>query len=907
MWEIVTYGGGEFLRLVLNGVAALTSVDDFIGGLRVMAMIGFLWVMLEAVFATRKLNYAWLFAMAMAYMTLLVPRTEVIINDRVDPMNNAVVANVPLGLAAFASFASNTGDWLTTSFEAVFSLPDDLRYTNSGALFAHHLLQSASRFRVNDARLAENMSQFWRQCVFYDLLLGLYELDDLRDSDDIQAFLAANTSVARRFTYNTASGDRELLLCRTGWSDTMRNDLQAELMVAQRYFGRRLVRARTADEAAARFSAALPVAYQFITGISRSSEQIITQQLLANAAERGLVDFTVSANAPAATQSFTLARAQRERRTSFIALGELAARTLPLLRGVIEGMLYGLFPIVGLLLMLPVAARVLLSYLKALVWIQLWPPLYALLNLAATLYSQLPGEAALTLPDGRVALTLANISALGDAMAELSAMAGYLSLSIPLISYLILNSTGAVAASIASGIVQSYEAPVGRAAEEVSTGNISLANTHVGNSSWWQNQTAPTSRSDYIQSTAASGATHTMAAGGAETVSIPVSSTPVKLDMQQAVVASTSQRASSELQAATSSSNEFQQQSSTALNNIQQLSQSLRQDSSSQSVQRSSESDSLRHDVATVEKVLDSMSKEFRLDRSEALSAALGIGGKTPLSFLSLSGGADGKVESRDSKAYSDALSYASESGVRTSLDRVLDYVASNQVSDSLAYGENATAQTSTSSSELVAAGERAQASLGRAYTWQQVQQQVEQAQVGIGEDLSARLYSTLAADYGKEQADRLLQVHHGNIPGAGTEERTQAAQIITGTANKLVENLVSERLAAITTTEQQVQQSGELWQQQVQQQGGNTLDTQTSNQPTRQNLPPVPPLQQTDTATAEQQVADTRQQIETTRQEDIVPGRGDGIQRSIQNQKQNIQQEQQEQKDKSKTRRLLK
>ncbi|MGV0005363.1 MAG: conjugal transfer protein TraG N-terminal domain-containing protein [Candidatus Porifericomitaceae bacterium WSBS_2022_MAG_OTU9] len=904
MWEVVSYGGGEFLRLVINGVAALTATNDYVGALRVVALIALLWVLIEAAFGAQRPNYGWLFAMVMVYLTLLVPRTEVIITDRIDPTNNAVVSNVPLGMAVFTSFASKIGDWLTRSFETAFTLPDDLRYSNSGALFAHHLVQSSTRFRINDARLAENMSQFWRQCVFYDLFLGLYTLDDLRDSDDLQTFLAANTSVSRRFTYNTASGERNLFICRTGWGVTLRRDLATELMVAQRYFGRRLVRASTADDAIARFSTALPVAYQFITGISRNSEQIITQQVLAHAAERGLIDFAVSANATAAAQSFTLARAQRERRISFVALGELAARTLPLLRGVIEGMLYGLFPVVGLMLMLPVAAQVWLSYTKALIWIQLWPPLYALLNLAATLYSQLPGEAALTLPDGRVALTLANVSALGDAMAEMSAMAGYLSLSIPLISYLILNSTGAVAASIASGIVQSYESPVSRAAEEVSTGNIALGNSQVGNATWWQSQSAPTARSDYVQSTGASGATHTTSAGGAQTVSIPTSSTPVQVDLRQAVAESASQRASSELNTASSSVNEWNTNSSAALGAVQRVGQSLRQDSSSQSTLRSGESDRLAKDVATVEKVLDTLGKEYGLSNTEALGAAAGVNAGSSIGkFFGISANGQGRVEARDSESYREAVNYASESGVRTSLDNVLEYATSQQASHSLGYGEDAAAQASLSSSQLATVGERAQTSLGKAHAWQEVQQQVEQTQIGAGENLSARLYHSLSAEYGTDKADRILQVHQGAVASASQAERGQADQAISKATDQLVNSLVGEHLGGIPGGEQ-VQQQATQWQQQVREEGSAVLHT-AQQQP---ELPQVPPLPSngTDTTAAQQQVQQTEQQIEAVRQEDISPERGQAIHRNVENQQRHLEKEYQEENDEPKVKRLL-
>ena len=534
-WELFTYGGGELLALVLNGVAALTAADDFLGLLRAVALFGLVWVLVEGAFNLRRLNIQWLLLMALIYLALIVPRANVIITDRVDPRANGVVNNVPLGMAFFIGNASHIGDWLTRSFETVFALPDQLRYGQNGALFAHHLLQSAARFEITDARLGDNLSEFWRQCVFYDLLLGQYSFDDLRDSADLRAFIGDHTSRARMFPYRDATGRRELQYCRDAWNGSLNADIDVEAAAARRFHGNRMVSAPGINDAVARFSAALPAAYLFIAGISRNADQLITQQALASSLERGVLDFSVANNAPAAAQAYTLTRAQRERRVTFTALGELAARTLPLLRNVLESMIYGIFPIVCILLMLPTAARAGLVYLKSLFWVQLWAPLYAILNLSVTLYSRAPGRAALSLPDGSTALTLSNHTALGEALAELSAIAGYLSLSIPLIAYLVLNAAGAVAASLASGLMHSYEAPVGRAAEEATTGNIALANTHVGNASWWQQNTAPTATTGYTRWTDLEAQAHTSTPSGVHAVQAPQTTLPVSMRLEERI------------------------------------------------------------------------------------------------------------------------------------------------------------------------------------------------------------------------------------------------------------------------------------------------------------------------------------------------------------------------------------
>ena len=115
----------------------------------------------------------------MAPLAFMVPKADVIVTDRIDATQSGVVSNVPLGLAATAGTFSLVGDWLTRSYETVFSLPNDLRYHESGMLFGQYLVEASTRFEITDQRLAANLSELWQACVFYDILLGLYGWEDL--------------------------------------------------------------------------------------------------------------------------------------------------------------------------------------------------------------------------------------------------------------------------------------------------------------------------------------------------------------------------------------------------------------------------------------------------------------------------------------------------------------------------------------------------------------------------------------------------------------------------------------------------------------------------------------------------------------------------------------------------------
>lgn len=549
-WEIFTYGGGEFLRLVFNGVAAITGNGGYLTALKMTALIGLLWVLIEGAFQHRALNLQWLFGIILIYLAFMVPKVDVIITDRIDPTQSSVVSNVPMGLGMAAGTASLVGDWLTRAYETVFSLPNEMQYQQNGMLFGQYLVESSTRFEITDSRLAANFSDFWQSCVFYDILLGRYGWDDLYNAPDLWAYIQAHTSISQSFTYHDAANNRLILGCRDGAGNQLATDLNDDVTRAQQYYGAKLVKAPTVAAAVTKFAAAMPVSYQYLTGLSVSAEGIIRQNALSNALKRGLSQFAASAGAPAAAQDFALARAEQERRTTYAVLGELAGRTLPILRNLFEAFIYAVFPIVFLLAMLPSVAKVAMTYLKSLVWIQLWAPLYAVLHFAMTLYSQYPAESSLLLPDGSTVLSLANYTALGQVMSDTALIAGYLSLSIPMISYLVVNQGGAMMASLASRVAQSYEAPVSKAADEASAGNISLGNTSIGNASWWQQNQSPSWRAGVSTLThPATGAAYTTTPEG-RYVDVPHSTLPFSANISDAIKSSVNTQATESLQAA---------------------------------------------------------------------------------------------------------------------------------------------------------------------------------------------------------------------------------------------------------------------------------------------------------------------------------------------------------------------
>jgi len=153
---------------------------------------------------------------------------------------------------------------------------------------------------------------------------------------------------------------------------------------------------------------------------------------------------------------------------------------------------YGMFPLFLVLMFTPAAGKALMFYLKSVFWLQLWAPLYALLNLIMSSYSADTGMAVATLPSGGQALTLATATALGSVNADIAAIASYMAWMIPLISWGVVNADAGMSMSmLASGLGAITQQAGSRAAADISYGNVSMGNMGLYGQHGFKNDFAP--------------------------------------------------------------------------------------------------------------------------------------------------------------------------------------------------------------------------------------------------------------------------------------------------------------------------------------------------------------------------------------------------------------------------------
>ena len=493
MHEIHTLGGGVYLVDLLNAVAAITGGGAYLTLAQLAGVAGVAWILFRTAFGgSWKDNAKWVLMFTAVWGAMIVPKATVRVVDRLDPgLAPAVVANVPVGLAIFASLTSEVGDGLTRLTEQAFTLPDDLRYQRHGMIFGSRLADAVTRMEVTDAVFARNLRNFARQCVFHALLLGHISADDLRETADLWTLVtnagspSAGASPARLVEFATrgaagASGatpvDTAVVTCAEA-AARLTALWGAEMDRATGIFGLRLFPgAATEALARAELIAALPAAHDFLIGASRSAAEVIRQQMLLNAIHDAGEQWASEAGNAAALRAYTETRAEAQTVAAYRAIGRQAETWVPLLRIVFECLYVGAFPMAALLMLTPAGGGFFRAYLSGFVWLQSWGPLYAILHrIALGEAAERMGAAAL-MPGGDIGISLVAQAGIRAVAADVAVMSGYLSMSVPFLAAALAYGVGR-ATSLASSVLHvGQEAAIG-AAREGSTGNLSLGST----------------------------------------------------------------------------------------------------------------------------------------------------------------------------------------------------------------------------------------------------------------------------------------------------------------------------------------------------------------------------------------------------------------------------------------------
>lgn len=624
MVEVFTIGGGDYLVAVFRAVAAWTGNGGYKGLLQVVMVMGLGLSALTLAFGQDWRAWInWFLGATLMYSCLMVPRLDVHVTDRINPgLAPANVSSVPLGLALMASFTSQVGDYLTGSAEVVFALPPQLNYSKNGMVYGARLFEATRGLRISDPEFAANLDEHFRQCVFYDVLLGRVSMQTLANSTDIWTTIGPGSPArAQRFlTRDAASGKvtAAILTCREAY--TALNGQWAGLVTAMTTaFGRQLYPNQTAALAKAKLLADLPVAFQYLSGVSANASQIFKQTLTINAMAQAMHGFAGNSGA-ASIDVYAQTRADIQTERTYGSIASNAMKWVPLLNIVLTVLFYALFPVLFPLFLLPrTGPTALKGYLTGFFYLAAWGPLFVILHMIL----MVKGAADMGAVANGSGLSLATFTGMADVNADIGVLAGYLIASVPFLAGGVAKGAMAISSQATSYLNPSQNAAE-EAAREASTGNVSLGNSSIDNSNVFTRQFAQGT----VAPSFAYGApqTRTVSESGATTTSFPAAAydqvpnssypfTPTlgaEFSSRLATMASEARSRSETL------ANVASQSTSNAISRFRELRSQFGSSHGSETAQGNTTSNSIQTAYSEVDQASASLQRQFGLSRRAA-------------------------------------------------------------------------------------------------------------------------------------------------------------------------------------------------------------------------------------------------------------------------------------------------
>jgi conjugal transfer mating pair stabilization protein TraG len=636
MVEIFTVGGGDYLVNVFQAVAAWTGNGGYKSLLQVVMVMGLALSALTLAFNQDWRAWInWFLGAALMYSCLMVPRIDVHVTDRLNPsLAPANVSNVPLGLALMASFTSQVGDYLTGSAEVVFGLPGDLNYSRNGMIYGARLYDATRSLRISDPEFAANLDEHFRQCVFYDVLLGRYSMKELAETNDIWATIAPGSQArAQRFLTRDAASDQvtsTIITCREAY-DGLNAQWSGLIDGMGTVFGRQLYPNQTAALAKAKLFSDLPVAYQYLAGVSASATDIFKQTLTINAMSQAMHSLAGGSGA-GNVDVYAQTRADIQTERTYGSIASNAMKWVPLLNVVLTVLFYALFPVLFPLFLLPKTGPLALKgYVTGFFYLAAWGPLFVILHMML----MFKGAADMSAVAGSNGLSLASFTGMSDVNSDIGLLAGYLIASVPFLAGGVAKGAMAISHHATSYLNPSQNAAE-EAAREASTGNVALGNTSLENSSVMTRQ--------FAQGTIAPSFTYgaaqarTLSDTGTTTTSfpeasydqLPNSSYPFTPTLGQEFTSRLSTMASQARSNSETYANVATESTASAVSQFRELRSQFSRGSAFESATGTSSSDSIQTAFSEVDQASTNLQRQFGLSRRAAddITTAWFLGGE---------------------------------------------------------------------------------------------------------------------------------------------------------------------------------------------------------------------------------------------------------------------------------------
>lgn len=469
--DIFTVGGLEYLAATFKAIIMILGSSAFNSILKITLLWGLFWAMWIGMFGYDRIKHTFLLHIFTSFFALhafFMPMTRLTINDT-KFSDTYVVEGVPLGIGYTAHYASNLSKWLTDIFDSInhqgtvvvrgigqTQLATSMDYKNTGLAgtfsYAKELINIDNKKMVLAyPRQTELMKTYIDQCFWLEVAsrppeyaLSTFTGQDILDiiKPTSSWFMNYNGQLTTcDYFYNT--------LLVPEWTQ-----MQTDIVATPEKLGYdRLL----TDKMVAGLNA--------LTGANADFAQAVTMGGIGKIMQESYQN-TIGKEYPnQILAEYAAGRAEEQSKLTGIAIGEYAKDVMPLFKIFVECLAYMFAPIVAVLILLPIGGKPIVGYIKFILWVYMWDPVFATINGFINI-AAITKISTFLESQGLTGLSLA---ASGEALAQASwmpALAGYMAMSTPMLARLAvegfesgISGFAAVFANMGQGAVSQEASP----------------------------------------------------------------------------------------------------------------------------------------------------------------------------------------------------------------------------------------------------------------------------------------------------------------------------------------------------------------------------------------------------------------------------------------------------------------
>ncbi|MGJ7067280.1 conjugal transfer mating-pair stabilization protein TraG [Morganella morganii] len=510
---VYVMAGGAYMAQIFNGVATMVGTSAWDSMMRIVMLISGMSALAMYMRAHDPKELVKFVAfMILITSVLLIPKRSVQIIDRSDPTGVYRVDNVPLGLAVPAKFITSIGTDITEIYERLFHLPDSLMYSKTGMLYGADLVGHVSDVMTVNGDLAELMGMYVKNCVIGDIMINhKYSFQELMNSRDPYTLIFRQPSPLRgvMVPYGNSEAQQEgfwtcemlaknVLMPKLG-IDTTTGGATWEYTVRRLFGG--------APNANVLYATLLGDSYNYYYQGGQTAVQLMRTSVVMNALRNGISAYSAQSGDTASLVNLSSSSSYNKMRLSWATSGSIGVKFLPLMNTILLALIFALFPITILLATIhALTIGMLKNYIFSIIYLQSWPPMFAILNSAATFY--------LRSKTGGTEFNLANLASIQEMHSDIGLVAGWLTLSIPFIAYGIVKGMGSVVSQAGNYLGTAINSSATASSSQAADGTWAFNNMQTDNVSGNKWDTNYSHREGQTTQQLASGASVTQTASG---------------------------------------------------------------------------------------------------------------------------------------------------------------------------------------------------------------------------------------------------------------------------------------------------------------------------------------------------------------------------------------------------------